>query len=83
MIGILAKRRRGLPGNLVEEYRAGIIATASPFTGFQPILRGGPLSIATGSEQTYIDKAMHMAYLYNELGVASSLLGFSGIRQTT
>src|SRR6266567_1264109 len=34
IIGILAKRRRGLPGNLVEEYRAGMIATASPFTGF-------------------------------------------------
>jgi hypothetical protein len=37
IIGSPAKGRRGLPGNLVEEYRAGMIATASPFTGFQPI----------------------------------------------
>ncbi|HWN99599.1 MAG TPA: nickel pincer cofactor biosynthesis protein LarB, partial [Blastocatellia bacterium] len=27
-----------MPGNLVEAYRAGIIATAAPFTGFQPIV---------------------------------------------
>ena len=26
-----------MPGNLVEAYRAGMIATASPFTGFQRI----------------------------------------------
>jgi hypothetical protein len=44
IIGILAKRRRGLPGNLVEEYRAGMIATASPFTGFQPIAKVRALS---------------------------------------
>src|SRR6266496_6867720 len=44
IIGILAKRRRGLPGNLVEEYRAGMIATASPFTGFQPIAKLRALS---------------------------------------
>jgi hypothetical protein len=35
IIGFFARGRRGLPGNLVEEYRAGMIATASPFTGFQ------------------------------------------------
>jgi hypothetical protein len=33
-----------LPGNLVEEYRAGMIATASPFTGFQPIAKISALS---------------------------------------
>jgi len=44
IIGIPAKRRRGLPGNLVEEYRAGMIATAAPFTGFQPSLKRRSLS---------------------------------------
>jgi hypothetical protein len=36
--------RRGLPGNLVEPYRAGMIATASPFTGFQRIRKHGQMS---------------------------------------
>src|SRR6185295_15531445 len=36
IIGIPARGRRDLPGNRVDEYRAGMIATASPFTGFQP-----------------------------------------------
>jgi hypothetical protein len=36
IIGIPARGRRGLPGNLVEQYRAGMIATASPLTGLQP-----------------------------------------------
>jgi hypothetical protein len=36
--------RRGLPGNLVEPYRAGMIATASPFTGFQRIRKQGQMS---------------------------------------
>jgi hypothetical protein len=44
IIGNPAMRRRGLPGNLVEEYRAGMIATASPFTGLQPNVKVRTLS---------------------------------------
>lgn len=36
-IGMPARGRRGLPGKRVELNRAGMIATASPFTGLQPI----------------------------------------------
>jgi hypothetical protein len=44
-MGIPPRGRRGLPGNLVEEYRAGIMTTASPFTGFQIIPADRPMSI--------------------------------------
>jgi hypothetical protein len=36
--------RRGLPGNLVEPYRAGMIATAVPFTGLHSSAKHGQLS---------------------------------------
>src|SRR5205085_7945400 len=44
IIGICLMGRRGLPGNLVEPYRAGMIATASPFTGLQSIRKPGQMS---------------------------------------
>lgn len=69
-----------------------MIATASPFTGFQPSLKVRAVSNDRDKSQgqilslvkfSHFDKALCVPYGCKEPSVANSLLSFSGILQTT
>jgi hypothetical protein len=60
-----------------------MIATASPFTGFQPIAKLRTLSNGAGQNGPNFDKDQSVLYGVREPSVANSLLSFSGILQTT